>query len=237
MQIASESQTRLKRNWPEQGRLDAQHEQAKKAKIEAEKQAEVQEKKSRTLEQFESNESKVSEGAGIETSSENKLTFDDPNLKDSPAFRTKKKHKQVSPWDASTPTTSSKTSTHRTRVHRALQHAKNGLIRFVRYWTFGSLMRVILLLVALARFFKVENDVAVALSAELRSNKKNVSCEAYICDHLRSSLQILKRCESEEQRTAHYVVLTAVGPETGHKEPVAIWPVRRAAEVDVEITA
>ena len=76
---------RLKRNWLEQGKLDAEHEQAKKAKIEVQKQAEVQEKKSRTLEQFESNESKVSEGAAIETSSENMLTFDDPNLKDSPA--------------------------------------------------------------------------------------------------------------------------------------------------------
>jgi hypothetical protein len=132
---------RLKRNWLEQGKLDAEHEQAKKAKIEVQKQAEVQEKKSRTLEQFESNESKVSEGAAIETSSENMLTFDDPNLKDSPAFRTKKKDKRVSPWDASTPTTSSESSTHRTRLHRVLHHAKNGLIRFVRYWTFGSLMR------------------------------------------------------------------------------------------------
>ena len=132
---------RSKRNWLEQGKLDVQHEQAKKAKIEVEKQAEVQEKKSRTLEQFESNESKVSEGAGIETSSENMLTFDDPNLKDSPAFRTKKKDKRVSPWDASTPTTSSESSTHRTRLHCVLHHAKNGLIRFVQYWMFGSLMR------------------------------------------------------------------------------------------------
>lgn len=128
---------RLKRNWLEQGKLDAEHEQAKKAKIEVQKQAEVQEKKGRTLEQFESNESKVSEGAAIETSSENMLTFDDPNLKDSPAFRTKKKDKRVSPWDAST-TTSSESSTHRTRLHRDLHHAKNGLVRFVRYWTFGS---------------------------------------------------------------------------------------------------
>ena len=42
------------------------------------------------------------ERVAIETCSENMLTFDDPNLKDSPAFRTKKKDKRVSPWDAST---------------------------------------------------------------------------------------------------------------------------------------
>ena len=65
-----------------------------------------------------------------------------------------------------------------------------------------AVFRVVLLLVALARFFKVEKEVAVALSAELQSNEVNVPCEAYICDRLRSSLQILGRCESEEQRSA-----------------------------------
>ena len=81
--------------------------------------------------------------------------------------------------------------------------------------------RVSHLLIALARFFQVEAELVGALSADARSRHSTATSEAYICNRLCDSLQILKRCSCDEQRVAYYAVLTAIAPETGHMNATA----------------
>ena len=48
-----------------------------------------------------------------------------------------------------------------------------------------------------------------------------VAAAFHVCDQLREALQILKRCETEEMRTAYYTVLTATSPKKGFRLTVS----------------
>ena len=93
--------------------------------------------------ELEENDARVTRGASLEPSKENTQTFDDETLKDSAPFeRTvgKRKPVQVSPFD-STSATQEKESTKWSRLSRALNHPRNGLARYVRYWAAGGIVR------------------------------------------------------------------------------------------------
>ena len=66
-----------------------------------------------------------------------------------------------------------------------------------------------ILIVAIVRFFGIEGEVATQLDSSLQ---KDIRTEQYICDRLRSSIAILKSCQSEEDRQVYGAILTSVAP-------------------------
>ena len=89
----------------------------------------------------------------------------------------------------------------------ALHADKTGMIDTIRYWVQGSAERVLQLLIALMAAFGIREQVAVELKAEAEG------VNADIVSRLHGSLQILKQCETEEQRQHYRVVLTSVAPK------------------------
>merc|ERR1712070_134663 len=211
-----------KRNWLQEAAREAEQQSVKKKKAEekaAEEAAgEAAAKTEELRKDLEENDARVTRGASIEPIKENTSTFDDPSLTTSVPFYKKKQWQQISPFD-STSTAQDARSTPRSRLSRALNHARNGLTQYVRYWAVGSFVRVALLLVALAKAFSVGQDVIDGITTELHLDGE-VSAEAHIVDAVRGFLHITKRCESEEMRSAHYHVMTAVAVEEGYREAV-----------------
>lgn len=88
-----------------------------------------------------------------------------------------------------------------------------GMVDCVKYWAQGSAGAVLQLVVCLIQHFKLEKQVAAELQVEATETN------AYIVSQAKGALQILKQCESEEQREHYRVVLTALAPEkVGPKE-------------------
>jgi hypothetical protein len=88
-----------------------------------------------------------------------------------------------------------------------------GIVDSVKYWAQGSAGAVLQLVMCLIQHFNLEKEVAAELQVAATDTN------AYIVSQAKDALQILKQCESEEQREHYRVVLTALAPEkVGPKE-------------------
>ena len=82
-----------------------------------------------------------------------------------------------------------------------------GILDTVKYWAQGSAAAVLQLVMTLIKSFGLESQVAAELGAELDETNQ------YIVDRANAALQILKQCQTEEQRQHYRVVLTALAPK------------------------
>jgi hypothetical protein len=89
----------------------------------------------------------------------------------------------------------------------AMTTPATGVLACIKYWSEGSAMKVLQLIMALISTFCLQELVAVELG--LQHNETN----QYIVDRLGDSLRVLRQCRSEEQRQHFRVVLTAVAPK------------------------
>jgi hypothetical protein len=94
-----------------------------------------------------------------------------------------------------------------TAVHAPM----TGMVDSIKYWAGGSLEKVFELLFAMMAAFGLKERVAEELKAEAEGTN------AEIVSRLHDSVQILKCCNSEEQRQQYRVVLTAAAPESAAK--------------------
>ena len=86
-----------------------------------------------------------------------------------------------------------------------------GLIDAIKYWARGSLAAVLQLIMALIMHFGLEQEVRQQLGAEQDHTNQ------LIVHRAAAALDILKRCDSEQQRREYRIVLTALMPELKKK--------------------
>ena len=72
-----------------------------------------------------------------------------------------------------------------------------------------------------AAFFKTKKPVHISPFDSSSATHEAKLAAFHVCDQFRESLHILRRCETEEMRTAHYTVLTATSPEKGFRGTVS----------------
>lgn len=89
------------------------------------------------------------------------------------------------------------------------EHWRRGVGPVIRGWAKGSMGAVIHMLVEAACQFGVVDEVHAGLG---RKATRQAEVCIYICERLRHSLSVLKRCNTEEQRVDYHVVLGAVAP-------------------------
>ena len=90
----------------------------------------------------------------------------------------------------------------------------SGLVDTLKYWCQGSEEKLLQLVLAQIRHFKLEQLVADELDArqstrDARRHRTNEN----IVSRARAAIQELKRCQSESQRREYRIVLTALAPE------------------------
>jgi hypothetical protein len=90
----------------------------------------------------------------------------------------------------------------------AMTAERTGMVDVIKYWAKGSAQKVFELVMAIITVFSLKQRVADELGVE--ADKTN----ADIVESLHDSVQILKCCNSEEQRQQYRVVLTASAPKS-----------------------
>jgi hypothetical protein len=97
----------------------------------------------------------------------------------------------------------------------AVSGAKRSVLATVRYFSKGSISKAFDIVMALITAFGLEQRVRNYLD-ERTSSKTN----AYIVQRLHEAVQMLKQCDSEEQRQQYRIVLTAIAPEKAERRDI-----------------
>ena len=95
----------------------------------------------------------------------------------------------------------------------AMASSGTGMIDTITYWARGSAAIVLQLIMSLIVHFGLQHKVAAELDLQLEEQVTN-KCIVF---RARDALQILKECDSEEQRREYRIVLTALLPELKKK--------------------
>jgi hypothetical protein len=90
-----------------------------------------------------------------------------------------------------------------------MQHWRKGLLGAVQYWAAGSRAYAVHLLVEVTRHFRLTELVRAQLDQE---KERAAETNAYIVDRIKAALDVLKACQSEEQRREYLITLAAVAP-------------------------
>lgn len=93
--------------------------------------------------------------------------------------------------------------------HGWQHNSRQGLVGAVQYWAAGSRRNVVSMLLGLINHFGVTDEIRQAL---FRKARRHAETDTYIVDRLKAALDILKGCQTEQQRRDFHLALALVAP-------------------------
>ena len=94
--------------------------------------------------------------------------------------------------------------------HGAIHHHRHGLAGSARFWARGSQRNAERLVLQLVREFHIEDAVRAELFKKVR---REAETDKMIVDRLVAALDVLKGCQTEQQRRDFHLALSLVAPE------------------------
>jgi len=95
--------------------------------------------------------------------------------------------------------------------HGWKHNSRQGLVGAIQYWADGSRANVILMLLGLIDHFGVADDVRAKL---FRKSARQAETDTLIVDRLVEALEVLKGCQTEQQRKDYKLALSLVAHTT-----------------------
>ena len=93
--------------------------------------------------------------------------------------------------------------------HGWRHNSRQGLVGAVQYWAAGSRRNVASMLLGLINHFEVTDEIRQAL---FRKARRHAETDTYIVDRLVAALDVLKGCQTEQQRRDFRLALALVAP-------------------------
>ena len=93
--------------------------------------------------------------------------------------------------------------------HGWRHNSRQGLVGAVQYWAAGSRRNVVSMLLGLINHFEVTDEIRQAL---FRKARRHAETDTYIVDRLVAVIDILKGCQTEQQRRDFRLALALVAP-------------------------
>ena len=122
---------------------------------------------------------------------------------------TQEKRKQRISAEAASASAASAAPKLRKGRHGWRHNSRQGLVGAVQYWAAGSRRNVISMLLGLINHFGVTDEIRQAL---FRKARRHAETDTYIVDRLVAALDILKGCQTEQQRRDFRLALALVAP-------------------------
>ena len=105
--------------------------------------------------------------------------------------------------------------------HGWRSNRRHGLAGAVRYWANGSRHNVVKMLMGLIKEFQIEDEIRKQL---FQKTRRQTETDTYIVDRLVAAVNVLKGCQTEQQRRDFRLALALVAPTrtaTGDQEGMA----------------